>query len=160
VACAGHSAPEGFLPNTVEAQGQAFGGWADLVLLSGQEDRRLAGELIAASADSLWVMSGATVVVVPVTAVASGQLAGYDPESGQVGGAVALGAISTISNGAFLILTAPMWLIGGSIAANSQGKLGLEDLPPMQWAELGRFARFPQGIPASLDRRTLRPRTR
>jgi hypothetical protein len=94
------------------------------VLLSGQEDRRLAGELIAASADSLWVMSEATVVVVPVTAVASGQLAGYDPESGQVGGAVALGAISTISNGAFLILTAPMWLIGGSIAANSQGKLG------------------------------------
>jgi hypothetical protein len=160
VACARHSAPPDFLPNKVEVQEQSFGGWVDLVLRSEQEDRSVAGELIAATADSLWVMSGSTVVVVPVTSVASGQLAGYDSESGQVVGAVALGAISTISNGFFLVFTAPMWLIGGSIAANSQGKVGLEDLPPMQWAELARFARFPQGIPASLDLRELRPRAR
>lgn len=160
MACAGHSAPPGFLPNKVEAQRQAFGGWVDLVFVGEPEDGNIAGELIAASADSLWVMSRSMVVVVPVEAVASGQLAGYDSESGQVGGATALGVISTIANGAFLVFTAPMWLIGGSIAANSQGKVGLEDLPPMQWAELGRFARFPQGVPDSLDLAELRPRTR
>ena len=160
VACAGHKAPPGFLPNKVEAQRQAFGGWVDLMLVGEQEDGNVAGELIAATADSLWVMSGSMVVAVPVTAVASGQLAGYDSESGQVAGATALGAISTIANGAFLVFTAPMWLIGGGMAANSQGKVGLEDLPPMQWAELGKFARFPQGIPDSMDLGELRPRTR
>jgi hypothetical protein len=160
VACAGHSAPDGFLPNKVEAQNQAFGGWVDLTFLSEQADRNLAGELIAVTEDSLWVMDGSMVVAVPVTSVASGELAGYDSESGQVGGAVALGVISTISNGFFLVFTAPMWLIGGSMAANSQGKVGLDDLPPMRWADLAKFARFPQGIPASLDLRHLRPRTR
>jgi hypothetical protein len=58
-----------------------------------------------------------------------------------------LGTLSTISNGGFLIFTAPMWLIGGSLAVGGESRAPERKSPPLTWVELAPFARFPQGIP-------------
>jgi hypothetical protein len=154
-ACAGHTAPAGFLPDADAAGRHLFGGWVDVTFGDAAVRRSAKGELIAVGRDSLWVLTDGGVVPIPTGEVVEGQLAGYQADG--LGGAVALGVLSTASNGWFLVLTAPMWLIGGGIAANSQSKQGLEDLPAMEWADLARFARFPQGVPESVDLSSLRP---
>src|SRR5213593_3708632 len=118
VGCATNTAPPRFLPNPVEAQTQAWGGWIEISYVENGAQRRAEGELIAVTRDSVWVLGtdGGAGAVVPTTQVRSGQLTAYDAQGGKVAGAAFLGTVSTISNGAFLILTAPLWIITGSVA--------------------------------------------
>jgi len=156
-ACATNHAPRGFLLDTREAQSQAVGGWIEVRSGSEPGAGEVMGELLAATADSLWIMTSARPVVLATAEVTSGRLVGYDAHYGQLATATVLGVLSTISNGAFLVFTAPMWLIGGTLAAASQSRVSLEELPAARWTDLARFARYPQGIPASVDLEALRP---
>lgn len=155
-ACASHTAPEGFLPTPEEAQTQAHGAWIELQLDSGPEDR-VAGELIAVSQDSAWVLKpSGEVIGIANAGVTGGQLVAYQSQYGRVGTMTMLGTLSTVSNGGFLILTAPLWIIGGSIAALNQSRAPIREIPPPAWTELAAFARFPQGIPRGLELDPLR----
>lgn len=156
-ACTTHHAPRGFLPDTREAQTQAAGGWIEVRYRPGRGDGELMGELLAATADSLWIMGSSRATVIATADVASGRLVGYDARPGTVAVATLVGTLATISNGAFLVFTAPMWIIGGSIATASQGKAALEELPALRWTDIAAFARFPQGIPPSVDLSEIRP---
>lgn len=156
-ACATHTAPDGFLPNTVEAQRQAQGGWLEVTFRGTGGLERAAGELIAVTEDSLWVIHASGGTVIPTEQVVEGQLTGYDSNHGEVAGGTVVGFLSTASNGVFLILTGPMWLIGGSVAAASQSRVPIDDVPPAKWADLAAFARFPQGMPPGVELRGLRP---
>jgi hypothetical protein len=154
--CVRHTAPPDFLADPAEAQRTAFGGWADVSFRGAGGVEHASGELIAATSDSLWILSPPGHVI-PVADIVDGELVGYDARAEQVGGAVALGVVSTISNGAFLIFTAPMWLIGGSVAARSQGQVAIDELPAARWEALAAFARFPQGMPEGIELADLRP---
>jgi len=162
VGCATNTAPPRFLPNPVEAQTQAWGGWIEISYVENGAQRRAEGELIAVTRDSVWVLGtdGGAGAVVPTTQVRSGQLTAYDAQGGKVAGAAFLGTVSTISNGAFLILTAPLWIITGSVAASHQTHAPERSFPPLLWSELAAFARFPQGMPAGLRLGDLRPKAR
>ena len=161
VACAANSAPAGFLPKPVEAQQLAFGGWIELTLKGGPRDSaRVEGELIAVSADTVWVLTIAGARAVPTASVGRGKLTGYDSESGEVATAVLGGAVMTFTNGAFLVFTAPMWIIGGLITEANQAALPVKEIPRDAWVDLRPFARFPQGMPPGVKIGDLKPRSR
>jgi hypothetical protein len=156
-ACASNTAPKSWLPKPTEAQAAAYGGWIELTY-DESEERRTDGELIAVSAESVWVLSGNQGLVIPTAAVKRGKLTAYAAEKGAVTTWAVLGALSTISNGGFLILTAPMWIIGGPLAVGSESRAPERKNPPLTWVELAPFARFPQGMPEGIALTALQPK--
>jgi len=58
-----------------------------------------------------------------------------------------MGALSTLSNGYLLVFTAPLWMIGGTIAAHSQYHAPIVKTPNEEWERVRPYARFPQGLP-------------
>ena len=83
------------------------------------------------------------------------RLAYYDPGTEITTGAF-LGPFVTLSNGWFLIFTAPMWILGGPIAASSRAFDPIVDYPKKPLADFAKYARFPQGIPPDLDRASVK----
>jgi hypothetical protein len=156
MACARHRAPDGFLPIPEEAQQEASGAWIDVTLGGGSSPDRVAGELIAVSEDTIWILTEREGRAVATAAVVSGQLVAYDSQSGRVAAATFFGTLSTISNGAGLLLTAPMWIVGGSASASLQSRVPIYRLPVALWARIAPFARFPQGMPPGLELEALR----
>ena len=161
VACAGcarNSAPEGWLPKPKDAQATAYGGWIELRYNQGTE-QRADGELIAVSADSVWVLSRDQALVIPTTAVRAGKLAAYAAQKGGRTLWTVVGTLSTISNGWFLFFTAPMWIIGGPFAVGSESRAPERKSPPLIWGELAPYARFPQGMPEGIELSRLKAKT-
>lgn len=159
-ACATNPAPEGFLPSPGEAGRDVYGGWIEVTRsVAGHEDE-VAGELIAASADTAWILpdTGRGAIVVATAAVTHGRLARYTSSAGAVAGFAALGTASTLSNGYILIFTAPAWIITGLVASAHESRAPLKDMPPVRWADLAAFARFPAGLPPGIDLAEIRPK--
>jgi hypothetical protein len=157
--CATTTAPAGYLPDTRAVQTNVYGGWIDVMVQGGAGPRRVTGELIAATRDTLWVLSGAGVgSVVPTSTVLGGELVAYDSEAGGVAAGALTGVLSTLSNGALLLITAPAWIIVGAAAAGAQSRLPITNLPPATWEDLASFARFPQGLPSGVSFASLKPR--
>lgn len=150
-ACARNSAPDGWLPKPAEAQATAYGGWIELTYQDGDVTRRADGELIAVSADSVWVLNENQGLVIPTTAVQRGKLTAYAAQTGTMSIWTAVGTLATISNGAFLIFTAPMWIIGGTLATAGESRAPQRNSPPLAWVDLAPFARFPQGVPDGIE---------
>lgn len=153
--CARNSAPEGWLPKPAEAQAGAYGGWIELSYDQATK-QRADGELIAVSADSVWVLSQDQALVIPTTAVRAGKLTAYAAQKGGLTAWTVVGMLSTISNGWFLFFTAPMWIIGGPLAVGSESRAPERKSPPLAWGELAPFARFPPGMPEGIDLSTLK----
>jgi len=160
VACAYNPAPEGFLPAPSEAAHDVYGAWIELsVPVVGRRDTTIAGELIAASADTVWILPDSSrVAAVPTFSVRNGQVTRYRSGAGAVAGLTALGILSTLSNGAFLLFTAPAWLITGVVASSNESRAPLRAVPPLAWADLAAYARFPQGLPPGIDLGEIRPK--
>ena len=156
VACASNTAPKGWLPTPTEAQSTAYGGWIELAY--DQPERRADGELIAVSAESVWVLTGSQGLVIPTAGVKKGKLTAYAAQKGGLSAWTVLGTISTLSNGGFLIFTAPMWMIGGSLAVGGESRAPERQHPPLAWVELAPFARFPQGLPQGVELTSLEPK--
>jgi hypothetical protein len=152
--CFHTSAPTGWLPTAVEAQREAYGGWIKLDFNMGVEANTVHGELIAASRDSVHVLTSDSLVAVPTASVFAGTLTAYDSEFGALRLWTILGGVSTLSHGFVLVLTAPVWAIAGSFATASASKAPrVESSDP---SLLRMYARFPQGLPPGLDARSLR----
>lgn len=159
LACAANPAPSGFLPSPSEAVRDVYGGWIEVTVAVGRHDSTVAGELIAVRADSVWILpENGGVTALATTAVKRGRLAHYSSGAGAVSGFSALGTVTTISNGAFLIFTAPAWIITGVVAASNESRAPLRDVPPLGWADLAAYARFPQGLPPGIDLAEIRPK--
>jgi len=155
-ACATNTAPSGFLPSPREAaHTSAYGAWIELKVLGSSRERTVHGELLAVTADTVWVLSDSSVAVLPTTVVGRGKLTAWRSGTGAVTGWTVLGVVSTLSNGVLLIFTAPLWIITGTLAGSNESYAPQRDVPPLRWAELARFARFPQGIPPGLALDTL-----
>jgi hypothetical protein len=158
-ACAGAAAPKGWLPEPRNVPMSAHGGWLHLWYSEGAEHRQSAGELIAVSADSVWILNDTAGLVIPTTAADSGRLWVYQPRSGDLGRWALLGTLSTISHGVVLLFTAPMWVIAGGFAVSGEVGAAQRRAPPLTWGELSAYARFPQGLPESVALNALRAKT-
>ena len=148
--CATTTAPPSFLPSPQQAQTDAYGGWIELRYRGDGREGRAEGELLAVSADTIWIMGDSGGIVVGTATVKQGKLTAYDSRSGAVAGYTALGVVSTISNGLLLIFSAPLWIITGTVAGANQSRVPERRVPALQWVDLAPFARFPQGLPPGL----------
>jgi hypothetical protein len=118
------------------------------------------GELLAVAPDTLFLIDGEIFRAVgkqdarEVTVF----LQEYPLTTGAIVGTTLLGTLSTVSNGLGLVITAPLWLITGTvtgIAASADANNGDFRYPDGPWPELGKFARFPQGLPRGVPREQL-----
>ncbi len=153
--CASNSAPSGFLPSPEEAQTSGYGAWIELRSQDASGERATEGELLAVTADTVWVLSRSGAVALPTSAVAQCKLTAWQSGAGAIAVWTGVGVLSTISNGLFLVFTAPLWIITGTVAGSSESHAPQHKVPPFGWAELAEFARFPQGIPPKLALNTL-----
>lgn len=159
-ACASNIAPPGFLPKPDQMQTDAYGGWIELRYQQDGRERRGAGELIAVTQDSVWVLEQAGGVVLATSAVRTGKLTAYTSGVGKVATFTLLGVLSTASNGVVLILTAPLWIITGTVAGVTESHAPERRAPPLGWRDLATFARFPAGMPTGVKLEDLRPAPR
>jgi hypothetical protein len=160
-ACFQTTAPEGWLSTPAVAQREAYGGWISAAYTLGAGTATVEGELIAASPDSLHVLTADSLVTVATSAVTSATLTTYDARLNTLNMWTILGAVSSLSHGVGLLLSVPMWIIVGTTATASASKA--PRVQSVDAALLRPYARFPQGLPPGLERRALRqkevPRT-
>jgi hypothetical protein len=150
--CYQSSAPPRWLPSPVEAQRDAFGSW---ISVQGQPKTvpLVQGELIAIDTDSVHVLADGRLVSLARAALCCAELTAFRMDVSELQLWTVLGILSTGSHGFFLLLTAPMWAIAGTVAtsvASYAPRIILTDLVALQ-----PFARFPQGFPPGFDRTTL-----
>jgi hypothetical protein len=139
--------PPDTLPDPDEVGGAVFGGWIEIEYGPKKDKKQVVGELLAVDSVRVYVLREDAMRVVPIDSVREARLTWYDSHGGGVAAAAALGTLTTISNGAFLVFTAPMWMIGGTIAAHSQYHAPVVKTPKTPWEEVRPYARFPQGLP-------------
>jgi hypothetical protein len=153
----GTGAPRGWLPEAEQSLHDTYGGWLRL-RSSGDPEQTLQGEFLAVDADSVYVLTAEGFAAVPVKAVESATVSGYDPQVGSVRGWVAGGSLAALSHGFAAIFSVPLWLGVGSAAAHAQARVAIVPLRDHDWGHLCKYARFPQGPPPAI--RSLRLRLR
>ncbi len=157
--CASVHAPYGFLPPGAKSlQKESYGSWIELHVINNRsKDFMVSGELIAVSNDSVFVLDQNIFRAVSVFDIQKARLVEYNSHASELGPLVLLGALSTASHGFYLFLTAPLlWILGGSLAVSSRSRDPILDYPKHSFAEMSKFARFPQGLPKNLNRDELR----
>ncbi len=150
--CAATHAPRGWLESPNDIQTDTYGGWLNLET---KTKAKLAGELIAISNDSIFI-ANETFHTIARSDIKSARLVAYKSNAGGMGGLVFLGTLSTISNGLLLVLTAPLWIIGGSLATTSRSFEPIIDYPKTELSRFAPFARYPQGLPSGIDRNQIK----
>lgn len=148
-ACVANPAPAGWLSPPAQSQADPYGAW---IVISTRDGPSLSGEFLAVENDSVFVLlTNGTAQGVPMHGILQARIAWYDSEWGRLALWSTLGSISTVSHGFGLILSFPVWVIGGSIAAGGQSRASLlrVDLPS-QWDIVRPYARFPGGLPPNM----------
>lgn len=157
VGCATNTAPRGWLDVPKASQSKTFGGWLE-VEHGENSAKRVQGELIALSPDRVFVLTDDGLLEIPKTTISQAKLTAYDSGAVALGVWTFLGTLSTISHGFFLIISAPVWVIGGSAATAVQSHKPVISYPKNSWEAFQRYARFPQGLPQGLERSSLLPK--
>ncbi|MEO8294184.1 MAG: hypothetical protein ABI613_01635 [Gemmatimonadota bacterium] len=157
--CAGINAPRGSVPMAQVAAQDPFGGWA-AVWTDKSYRPTFEGELIAVGPDSVFVLSGDTLVARPMSGVRRVRVVGYNPKAADLMNWTLVGTLSTASHGLIAFLSAPVWLLVGSITTSSAAYASELNAPGHNhsWDDLRAYSRFPQGIPVGIDRANLRGR--
>ena len=151
--CASTHTPSRWLPDPEQAASDTYGAWVEIKSRHGN----IWGELVAVAEETVFV-ADSSLHAIASTDILAAQLLTYDASG--LGWYVPLGTLSTLSNGWFLVFTAPMWIIGGTIAAISRSYDPIIDYPDKLLKQFVPFARYPQGLPPDLDRRAIRMKQR
>ena len=154
--CAASSqAPRGFVTDRAGEPFDVRGAWvrAEVAGLG-----VLQGELLALDADSLWVLTQAdSLAAVARPRVGAVRVEAYTTKGIETAGWPLVGALSAVTHGYLLVFTAPFaWGIAGIETARVHSGQGVVRTELQEEIDgLGRYARFPQGLPAGLDRSRL-----
>ena len=142
--CAATHEPSNWLPDANDVGTDAYGSWIEVKTRTGPVN----GELIATTLDSVFV-ADPLLHGFSTSDVVSARVVLYS--ANDLWAAPMFGPILTVSNGWFLAITAPMWIIGGTIAATSRSFDPIVDYPRTPLKEFRRYARFPLGVPPEID---------
>lgn len=140
-------APPPWRRTPAAAQRSPLGSWTNVTLRNGAQ---ISGEIIAADAEAVYLGAPPLLLTVPGRCVRSMQVAFVDAQiDGPAAWGVA-GAISTLTHGFFLFLSAPVWLTATVVSTTVASGAGYRTLHfehggPI--ASAGTWARFPQGLP-------------
>ncbi len=151
IGCAGTSAPIGWLPDAEEAQREGFGAWIDLRHTQGNEKGRVMGELISVGSDSVYVLTQNGFLAIPKVLIKRTRITGFNSHHGTLALWTLMGTLSVGSHGYYLMLTAPVWIISGTIASASQSRAPIKEYPTDMWDDIRMYARFPQGLPKNIN---------
>lgn len=106
------------------------------------------GELLAVSSEAIFVADGSGLVAVSSEVVREVRVELEARSGAAMGALTALGALSTLSHGFYLVFTLPIWLGTGIPTSVNEGRAASASGAPTD-PHLRDFARFPQGLPAS-----------
>ncbi len=166
VSCASTVAPRGWVPKANELPRDVFGSWIEVIT---RDNKLITGELIAVQSDTLFVAKD-RLIAIPKDNIKVAKLIAYDMRNtGSCIGIILftlLGTASTISHGFFLILTAPAWILTGTVSClmyhmNPHAIITYPSVLPFRRTSLEDFkpfARYPQGLPPDIDRSLIRMR--
>ena len=143
--CASSSEPYGWLVRPDRIPADPYGAWIDITTKTG----RVSGEFIAVAGDSVFV-ADTNLKAIDRAGIVSARVVLYN--SFDVAGGLFGGPLLTLSNGLLLVITFPMWIIGGTIATVSRSYDPIYDYPSKPFEELQKYARFPRGLPPGIDR--------
>jgi hypothetical protein len=142
--CAGWRVPNSERAAQEEAITGGKGARACLRLSSGAEVR---GELISAEGVYIWLLrDDGRLVNFPVESVRDASLGVFQTREAELTAWTIVGALSTVSHGAYIIFSLPLWLLVGIPSAYVESRRGFIAYPQYSWQVLGRYARFPQGL--------------
>lgn len=154
--CASFHAPYKWLPQPEKVPEDPYGSWIEVVNITPDSIKAetIRGELIAIDKDTLYLLDTplSNIQMLPAAKIKSARLVRYYANEAGVAVLTALGALTTISNGMFLIFTMPTWLIGGSIASTARSFDPVMDYPDVGLQEFIPYARFPQGFPKGVNK--------
>lgn len=161
--CGVTRAPDDWLPDPSGLEKQAYGGWLYLEIPRNKELIEEQGEFIAVQDTLVYLLTTQKgVLTIPMSTITFASVDFHGKETGKFAGWTTLGALSTASHGVGLILSFPAWILIGTISTVGVSHLGSEeesDPDQAWWQNVTKFARFPQGLPPSLDVNRLRPKT-
>ena len=133
-----------------------FGNWIEV---ESNDETWTGGELIAVNPDNLFLLDPAGYFVsVPLDHVHTAILTRYKSEAGYAVGAMFLGIPATLSHGHSAIVSAPVWFLMGGISSVVASNENSFSFPEHTWEEFRVYARFPQGLPASVSQTDLKPK--
>lgn len=158
--CASHTAPKGWLPDPDDLQTQAFGAWMQLKIEQQSEspkpnEESAEGEFIAQSQDSVYILTQQGISSISKTSISKARCTAYNAHEGNLAAWTFAGTLSTLSHGVGLILSAPVWIIAGTISTAGQSWQPILKFPKAPWSEFQKYARFPQGLPPNVDQSQL-----
>jgi hypothetical protein len=150
--CACVSNPDPRKPSLENVERSGYGGW---IVMTTRQGARIEGELISVEGVFVRVLhyGRLPLLAVQTTEIASAELFKYESEGFGAWGA--LGSVSALSHGFFLVLSIPVWLISTGVVSSIESRSVILHYPEDSWAELAKWARFPQGMPEGIDERAL-----
>ncbi len=156
--CKTMKAPKGVVPNRKDMMVQAYGAWFYTTDL-GPRQPQTEGELIAISADSVYVLDGDTLKTFVLKDIQRARVIAFNNQSSSYTLWTSLLAVGTLANGAFASFTLPLTLAVGIPTTIAEAKRqNFFEYPLHDWNQLGKFARFPQGLPQGLNTNDLKAR--
>jgi hypothetical protein len=147
--CATLHSPHNWLPKVNDVQSEAYGGWITVDYTVRGQSIVSSGELIAVTPEKLLILGEGGLTDIPRLIVNRSLLEIFSEN--KLSGLAILGTLSTLSHGFYLLLSAPVWIISGTVLAVSESKAGLmryDGIPP---EDIRKYARFPQGLPEGID---------
>lgn len=158
--CATAPGPQQHLLAAPQVVRTAWGGWIEVHRRGvDQEPSGLlaAGELLAASADTLYVLTGSGLTTVVRTPHDRVTLICEHNRAGEIAAFGLLQSLACAFNGLFLVATMPLTWVAGAIDSHTQAKVGVVEIEAGSWTACRECARFPQGMPPGLDASRLTP---
>jgi hypothetical protein len=153
IGCAATFAPDDWLPETDEVPENVYGGWITLItepdsLNTEEHWMQYSGEFISLDDENIYLLFD-SVYQVPKRKIRNSILELDGKNTTGYGLWVFVGTIATISNGYYLMITAPLWLFFGIpavVGESSRDKYETEEPSEEYWESIRKFARFPQGV--------------
>ena len=132
----------------------------ELVQLDKHKGTLQQGELLALTPDTAYVLTAqGQVLHIPKTAIGAAQLniALTSNQPASLRGWAGLINLLTLSHGLFMVFTLPLNIGVTSAVGAGAGRAYQVDYPEqINWEEMSKFARFPQGLPRSVPLDQLR----
>ncbi len=157
--CAVTNAPTDWLSDTKDVASDTYGGWITITALDATEKVfEYSGEFIAVDEKNVYLLYD-SVYIISKTDIRKSVLEIDEKNSIEYGLWTLVGTLATISNGKFLIITAPSWLLFGipSVAGESYRDYYESEYPDsLYWESVSKFTRFPQGLPDDVHHYSLR----
>lgn len=168
IGCASTKAPSGWHESPTDVDFHAWGAWLQLKVIPDKatsindyEDKYVrddlkigGGEFISFQDSLVYLLNNDKLVKIPFQRIYRAEIEISDNKKTWLALWSLLGFASTMSHGWFLGISAPVWLIWGSVATvgeSNRNRFITDEQDYKWWVKSRKFARFPQGLPPDFD---------